>query len=62
MKYLANIFRVFVGLLFIFSGLIKSNDPTGFSYKLDEYFSVFSAELEAEQDSIYTTLTALLRL
>jgi uncharacterized membrane protein YphA (DoxX/SURF4 family) len=58
MKYLANIFRVFVGLLFIFSGLIKSNDPTGFSYKLDEYFSVFSAELEAEQDSIYATVTA----
>ena len=57
MKYLANIFRVFVGLLFIFSGLIKSNDPTGFSYKLDEYFSVFSAELEAEQDSIYATVT-----
>ena len=58
MKYIANIFRVFVGLLFIFSGLIKSNDPTGFSYKLDEYFSVFSAELEAQQDSIYSTVTS----
>ena len=33
--------RVFVGLLFIFSGLIKANDPLGFSYKLIEYFEVF---------------------
>src|ERR1700750_447612 len=33
--------RIGVGLLFIFSGLIKINDPLGFSYKLDEYFDVF---------------------
>jgi len=33
--------RIFVGLLFIFSGLIKINDPLGFSYKLEEYFEVF---------------------
>ena len=31
--------RLFVGILFIISGLIKLNDPIGFSYKLDEYFS-----------------------
>ncbi|HWR94758.1 MAG TPA: BT_3928 family protein [Flavobacterium sp.] len=31
--------RVFVGVLFIISGLIKLNDPVGFSYKLAEYFS-----------------------
>lgn len=30
--------RIFVGLLFIISGLIKLNDPVGFSYKLAEYF------------------------
>ncbi|OJW12885.1 BT_3928 family protein [Mucilaginibacter sp. 44-25] len=33
--------RIAVGLLFIFSGLIKANDPLGFSYKLEEYFEVF---------------------
>jgi uncharacterized membrane protein YphA (DoxX/SURF4 family) len=33
--------RILVGLLFIFSGLIKANDPLGFSYKLEEYFDVF---------------------
>ena len=36
-----NIKRVIVGLLFIFSGLIKANDPLGFGYKLQEYFEVF---------------------
>ncbi len=30
--------RIIVGLLFIISGLIKLNDPIGFSYKLGEYF------------------------
>lgn len=39
MKIIVSIMRVFVGLLFIISGLIKLNDPLGFSFKLDEYFS-----------------------
>lgn len=38
---LLNIVRLFTGLLFIFSGLIKLNDPLGFAYKLEEYFEVF---------------------
>jgi uncharacterized membrane protein YphA (DoxX/SURF4 family) len=36
-----HIRRAIVGLLFIFSGLIKANDPLGFGYKLQEYFEVF---------------------
>ncbi|WP_231464093.1 BT_3928 family protein [Pedobacter sp. Leaf132] len=36
-----TISRIFVGVLFIFSGLIKANDPLGFGYKLQEYFDVF---------------------
>jgi uncharacterized membrane protein YphA (DoxX/SURF4 family) len=55
MKYIVNILRVLVGLLFVFSGLIKANDPTGFSIKLDEYFSVFSSDFEAKQDSFTVT-------
>tara|TARA_Y100000739_G_C20550670_1_gene438077 strand:+ start:189 stop:1286 length:1098 start_codon:yes stop_codon:yes gene_type:complete len=38
MKIITFIFRYFVGSLFIFSGLIKLNDPIGFSFKLEEYF------------------------
>lgn len=40
-KIVLNVSRVIVGLLFIFSGLIKANDPLGFGYKLQEYFEVF---------------------
>ena len=39
MKYLVWISRIIVGVLFIISGLIKLNDPLGFSFKLEEYFS-----------------------
>lgn len=40
-KAALNFSRLFVGILFIFSGLIKANDTLGFSYKLEEYFDVF---------------------
>ena len=38
---LLGICRILVGTLFIFSGLIKANDPLGFAYKLDEYWVEF---------------------
>lgn len=41
---ITHITRIFVGGLFIFSGFIKANDPLGFSYKLGEYFEVFTAD------------------
>ena len=40
-KILLNFSTTLVGLLFIFSGAIKANDPLGFGYKLQEYFEVF---------------------
>jgi uncharacterized membrane protein YphA (DoxX/SURF4 family) len=36
--FMSYVSRVLVGGLFIVSGLIKANDPLGFSYKLEEYF------------------------
>ncbi|KPM30658.1 Hypothetical protein I595_3154 [Croceitalea dokdonensis DOKDO 023] len=39
MRFLVAFSRIFVGVLFIISGLIKLNDPVGFSFKLEEYFS-----------------------
>ena len=39
MRYLVYLSRILVGSLFIVSGLIKANDPLGFSYKLEEYFA-----------------------
>ncbi len=41
---LRQIARWLVGGLFIFSGLIKINDPVGTAIKLEEYFEVFAAD------------------
>lgn len=41
MKHILVFFRLFVGLLFIFSGLIKANDPMGLSYKMQEFFEIW---------------------
>jgi uncharacterized membrane protein YphA (DoxX/SURF4 family) len=35
---LTHIARIITGSLFVLSGLVKANDPFGFSYKLEEYF------------------------
>ncbi len=43
-KYVDIFSRVFVGGLFIFSGLIKLNDPVGTQIKLEEYFEVFATD------------------
>ena len=41
MKTALFITRVIVGLLFIFSGLVKANDPLGLSYKMQEFFELW---------------------
>src|SRR5688500_2444402 len=41
LKTLLLIARILVGVLFIFSGLIKANDPLGLSYKMQEFFEVW---------------------
>ncbi len=50
MKIAAQIAKVIVGILFIFSGLIKLNDPVGTEIKLEEYFEVFAQDLPALHD------------
>ena len=44
MKLLVNISRILVGILFIFSGLVKANDPQGLSYKMQEFFEVWGMD------------------
>jgi hypothetical protein len=43
-KILDQFSRFFVGTLFIFSGLIKLNDPIGTQIKMEEYFEVFTED------------------
>ena len=46
MKSALNITRIIVGILFIFSGLVKANDPLGLSYKMKEFFEIWNQGLE----------------
>ncbi len=45
MKILVNICRVIVGVLFIFSGLVKAMDPHGLAYKMQEFFEVWATSV-----------------
>jgi hypothetical protein len=44
MKITDQVSRIIVGCLFIFSGLIKLNDPIGTEIKMEEYFEVFAQD------------------
>ena len=44
MKVILHLFRIIVGVLFIFSGLIKANDPSGLSYKMQEFFEIWGMD------------------
>lgn len=46
MKVIVGIARVIVGILFIFSGFVKLNDPVGFGFKLEEYFGAGVLNME----------------
>lgn len=41
MKQSVTVARIIVGLLFIFSGLVKANDPLGLSFKMQEFFEIW---------------------
>ena len=56
MRIPVQISRVFTALLFVFSGMVKLNDPSGFAIKLNEYFDVFAADVSQKQDSIQIQL------
>ena len=56
MQNFLKILRWSVGILFIFSGLIKANDPLGLSYKMDEFFDVWGMAFLSD----YSLLFALI--
>ena len=61
-KALLNLLRTIVGLLFIFSGLIKANDPLGFGYKLQEYFEVFHIAFLNDYATVFAILLCTIEI
>jgi uncharacterized membrane protein YphA (DoxX/SURF4 family) len=59
MKVLINICRILVGLLFIFSGLVKANDPLGLGYKMQEFFEIWNSGLASGSFFLKTPLISL---
>ena len=42
MKYFLLVLRIAIGILFIYSGILKANDPMGLVYKMDEFFDALN--------------------
>jgi uncharacterized membrane protein YphA (DoxX/SURF4 family) len=55
MKLIRNLFRIVVGLVFIFSGFVKGVDPLGTVYRMNDYFIVFGIPW-ATQFSLFLTI------
>ncbi|MXV38438.1 DoxX family protein [Flavobacteriaceae bacterium Ap0902] len=63
MNVFIKIIKWIVGLLFIFSGAVKTIDPIGFSLKLDEYFTIFNMPVLTEYSlelSVFLTIFEVL--
>jgi uncharacterized membrane protein YphA (DoxX/SURF4 family) len=59
MKALVTFCRIVVGLLFIFSGLVKANDPLGLGYKMQEFFEIWNTGLASGSFFLKTPLISL---
>lgn len=57
---MTNIFlqisRIIVAALFIFSGLVKANDPLGLSYKMQEFFDLWHVNALSEYSLAFSIL------
>ena len=58
MKKVLLVVRIIVGVLFIFSGLIKANDPHGLGYKMQEFFEVWNEGLRTSSFFLKGFLTS----
>jgi hypothetical protein len=60
MRTFIRAIQLLVGVLFIFSGLVKANDPLGLSYKMQEFFELWSSSLTSSSFFLKNPLLGLL--
>jgi len=56
MKYFLWALRIIVGVLFIFSGVVKANDPMGLVYKMDEFFEVLNMSFMLQWSFVFSVV------
>ncbi len=54
MKYFLWLLRIIVGVLFIFSGVVKANDPMGLVYKMDEFFQALDMKFMSNMSFMFS--------
>jgi uncharacterized membrane protein YphA (DoxX/SURF4 family) len=54
MKILRAVFRILVGLVFVYSGFVKGIDPLGTVYRMDDYFIAFGIPWFMQFSLIFT--------
>src|SRR5690606_24609681 len=59
---MVNIARLITGLVFIFSGVVKANDPVGFAFKLEEYFVVLNLNFLHDYSVILSIILCALEI
>jgi uncharacterized membrane protein YphA (DoxX/SURF4 family) len=62
MQSFLKILRWSVGILFIFSGLIKANDPLGLSYKMQEFFDVWGISFLSDYTLVLSIIMNVLEI
>jgi uncharacterized membrane protein YphA (DoxX/SURF4 family) len=62
MKIITNIARVIIALVFIISGFLKANDPTGFGFKLQEYFEHFGMQFFVQFAFIISMIVSIIEI
>ena len=56
MKIAIRIVQIFVGVLFIISGLVKANDPMGLGFKMQEFFDLWHVNALSEYSLAFSIL------
>ncbi|MBC7554782.1 MAG: DoxX family protein, partial [Taibaiella sp.] len=56
MKYFIWLLRIVLGCLFIFSGMVKANDPLGLTYKMNEIFELWGMSSMVNYSELFSVL------